>query len=671
MATEAAQSGASQEAPPDVSEHLTTEDRVGLLRAMLMMRGIEERAMTLYRQGKVPGSFYDGFGQEAVSAGPAWAMAAQDRLCILHRDLAAHVIRGVETERIFAQYMGREGGITGGRDGNVHFGDRTKGCVGMVSMLPDMMLIATGLAMAFKLRGEQRVAMTWFGDGSTSRGDFHEAMNWAGVQRLPVIFILENNQYAYSTPLDQQFAVDPVERAAAYGFPGVKVDGNDVEATFEVVRVARERALAGEGPTMIEALTMRMHGHAAHDDMKYVPKEKVEEWQAKDPIDLQVRRAEALGVDVAALRAEVTAEIDAAVERALESPMPDGATATDRLFADEPALLEDGNAPWSGFEEGGELMPTMTYLQAISDAMRQEMRSDERVFVMGEDIGTFGGAFKVTDGFIDEFGPKRVMDTPLAESAIIGCAIGAAVEGLRPIAEMQFSDFISCGFDQLVNVAGKMYYRMGLSVNITVRLPSGGGFSGGPYHSQNPEGWFMHSPGLKVVAPSTAEDAKGLLIAAVRDPNPVLFMEHKHLYRRVKGDVAEGSYETPFTARIAREGTDLTVIAYGAMVHTALEATEDLDGASVEVLDLRSLVPLDEEAILASVRKTSKVVIVDEANRTCAAGAEVAAVIAERGWEDLDGPVVRVASPDVPIPFSPTLEQAVLPAGRRREGGVP
>ncbi len=306
-------------------------------------------------------------------------------------------------------------------------------------------------------------------------------------------------------------------------------------------------------------------------------------------------------------------------------------------------------------------MPTMTYLQAISDAMREEMRSDERVFVMGEDIGTFGGAFKVTDGFIDEFGPQRVMDTPLAESAIIGCAIGAACEGLRPIAEMQFSDFISCGFDQLVNVAGKMYYRQGLSVNITVRLPSGGGFSGGPFHSQNPEGWFMHSPGLKVVAPSTAEDAKGLLIAAVHDPNPVVFMEHKHLYRRVKGDVAEGTYETPFTARIAREGTDLTVIAYGAMVHTALEATEDLDGASVEVLDLRSLVPLDEEAILASVRKTSKVVIIDEANQTCAAGAQVAAVIAERGWEDLDGPVVRVASPDVPIPFSPTLEQAVLP----------
>jgi pyruvate/2-oxoglutarate/acetoin dehydrogenase E1 component len=307
-------------------------------------------------------------------------------------------------------------------------------------------------------------------------------------------------------------------------------------------------------------------------------------------------------------------------------------------------------------------MPTMTYLQAISDGMRQEMRSDDRVLVMGEDIGIFGGAFKVTDGFIEEFGPDRVMDTPLAESGIIGTAIGAAVVGMRPIAEMQFADFITCGFDQLVSVAGKMYYRQGLPVNITVRLPSGGGFSGGPFHSTNPEAWFMHAPGLKVVAPSTAEDAKGLLISAVRDHNPVLFLEHKHLYRRVKGEVPDGRYTTPFSARVARAGTDLTVVTYGAMVHTVLEATEDIDGASVEVVDLRSLVPLDEAAILASVAKTSKVLIVDEANETCAAGAQVAAVIADRGFEDLDGPVRRLATPDVPIPFSPPLEQAVLPS---------
>src|SRR5215212_6957720 len=338
--------------PSAVSEHLTLDDRVALLRYMLLMRGIEERAMNLYRQGKVPGSFYDGYGQEAVSVGATFAMAAQDRLCILHRDLGGHLIRGVTPARILGQYMGREGGITGGRDGNVHFGDFRLGCVGMVSMLPDMMLVATGMAMAFKLRGDRRCAITWFGDGSTSRGDFHEAMNWAGVQRLPVIFVLENNQYAYSTPTGAQFAVDPVERAEAYGFPGISVDGNDPEAMFEATRQARERALAGGGPTLIEAVTMRMHGHAAHDDMKYVPKEQVEEWQAKDPIDRQVRRLEALGLDVAALRDEVRAEIEAAVEAALQMPMPAGETATDRVFADEPALLEDGNAPWSGFSGG-------------------------------------------------------------------------------------------------------------------------------------------------------------------------------------------------------------------------------------------------------------------------------------------------------------------------------
>jgi pyruvate dehydrogenase E1 component alpha subunit len=340
---------APAEASGDVSEHLTLDDRVALLRYMLLMRGIEERAMNLYRQGKVPGSFYDGYGQEAVSVGAAFAMSHQDRLCILHRDLGAHLIRGVTPARIFAQYMGREGGITGGRDGNVHFGDHRVGCVGMV-----MMLVATGMAMAFKLRGERRCALTWFGDGSTSRGDFHEAMNWAAVQRLPVIFILENNQYAYSTPLDQQFAVDPVERAAAYGFPGEKVDGNDAEAMFEATRRARERALAGEGPTLLEAVTMRMHGHAAHDDMKYVPKEQVEEWRKKDPIDRQETRLRDAGVDTAALRAEVKAAIDEGTEQALAMPMPDPGTATDRLFheGDEEILLGDGDAPWSGFVGG-------------------------------------------------------------------------------------------------------------------------------------------------------------------------------------------------------------------------------------------------------------------------------------------------------------------------------
>jgi TPP-dependent pyruvate/acetoin dehydrogenase alpha subunit len=342
--------------PQQLGDHtagrLTSDDSVALLRYMLLMRGIEERTMTLYRQGKVPGSFYDGFGQEAVSAGAAFAMAPEDRLCVLHRDLAAHLVRGVEPERIFAQYMGREDGITHGRDANVHFGDRRLGCVGMVSMLPDMMLVATGMAMAFKLRGERRCALTWVGDGATSRGDFHEAMNWAGVQRLPVIFVLENNQYAYSTPLRLQFAVDPVERAAAYGFPGVTVDGNDVEAVFAATLAARERALAGGGPTLIEAVTMRMHGHAAHDDMRYVPPELLERWRGHDPIAVQEQRLEP--ARVAELREEVAATLARALEVALASPMPDPATARDGVFCDgEAEPLGDGLAPSSG-HRGGE-----------------------------------------------------------------------------------------------------------------------------------------------------------------------------------------------------------------------------------------------------------------------------------------------------------------------------
>jgi pyruvate/2-oxoglutarate/acetoin dehydrogenase E1 component len=307
-------------------------------------------------------------------------------------------------------------------------------------------------------------------------------------------------------------------------------------------------------------------------------------------------------------------------------------------------------------------MPEMTYLQAISDGLREEMRHDDSVFCLGEDIGAFGGAFKVTDGFVEEFGADRVWDTPLAEAAIVSTAVGAAIEGMRPVCEMQFADFIACGFDQLVNVAAKMHYRQGIAVPMVVRLPSGGGFSGGPFHSQNPEAWFLQSPGLKVVAPSTPSDAKGLLAAAIRDPNPVLFMEHKNLYRRAKGEVAEGRYLTPIgEARVARAGTDLSVIAYGQMVQLALDATADLEGASIEVLDLRTLCPLDEAAILATVRKTSKVVVLHEATRSCGVGAEVAALIGERCFEDLDGPIVRVTAPDTPIPFSPPLERAILP----------
>jgi TPP-dependent pyruvate/acetoin dehydrogenase alpha subunit len=336
---------------PPVSDHLNGNDRVALLRYMLLMRGIEARAMSLYKQGRVPGSFYDGLGQEAVSAGAAFAMGPADALCVLHRDLAAHLVRGVTPDRIFAQYMGLAGGVTGGRDGNVHFGDRHLGCVGMVSMLPDMMLVAAGMAMAFAMRREARCALTWVGDGASSRGDFHEAMNWASLQRLPVIFVLENNQYAYSTPLHLQYAVDPVERAPAYGCAGVRVDGNDVEAVFEATRQARERALAGEGPTLIEAQTMRMHGHAAHDDMRYVPPELLEQWRARDPIERHEQRLLALGIDISAVGEQVAREVEAGATQALAMDLPDPTTVRDGVFCEgEPEPIGEGRAPWSGFQ---------------------------------------------------------------------------------------------------------------------------------------------------------------------------------------------------------------------------------------------------------------------------------------------------------------------------------
>ncbi len=348
MATQATQPAGSRAAY--ASAQLTLDDRIELLRSMLLMRGIEERVLSLYRQGKVPGSYYDGHGQEAVSAGAAFAMGPADRLCPLHRDLAAHLVRGVSPARVIGQYLGRAGGVTGGRDGNVHFGDWRLGCVGMVSMLPDMMLVAVGIAMAFRMRAEPRCAIAWCGDGSTSRGDWHEAMNWAAVQRLPVVFVLENNQFAYSTPCAAQFVVDPIQRAAAYGMPGVSVDGNDVEEVFEATRAARARAIAGEGPSLVEAVTMRMHGHAAHDPMSYVPAELLEQWRARDPIDRQARRLAELGVDVEAVRAAISAEIDRATEEALAMPMPDPATATrDAFHEDDADPLGDGRAPWSGF----------------------------------------------------------------------------------------------------------------------------------------------------------------------------------------------------------------------------------------------------------------------------------------------------------------------------------
>ena len=638
---------------------LDREDLFGIYRNMLTARGIEERGHILYKQGKIPGSFYTGRGNEASAVGVATAMSAEDVGCPLQRDMGVHITRGVEPWKIFAQYMGRADGPTHGRDGNVHIGDARLGLHAMVSHLPAMLPVAVGMGLAFRIREERRVAIAWCGEGAAARGDAHEGMNLAGVRRLPVVFVIDNNQWAYSTPTHLGYAVEHLaDRASAYGFDGVVVDGTDVLAVYREAKRAIEKAREGGGPTLIESLTLRMEGHAVHDDASYVPREMFEEWSRRDPIDRYRTWLRDNAAMTDAEEDEITAGVkkllNDALQRAEESPLPDPVDPARR------GLRDGRRARYAA----PQVMAEKTYLQAISDGLRQEMRRDQRVFVLGEDVGVYGGAFKVTHGFQEEFGAWRVIDMPLSETAIVAGATGAALMGMRPVAEMQFADFVSCAWDHLVTVAAKQHYRAGTPIPIVLRLPSGGGFSGGPFHSQNPESLFAHIPGLKVVCPATPEDAKGLLVSAIEDANPVLFFEHKHLYRRIKGEVPDERYTTPFgKARVHRAGDDIAVVTWGAMVYTATEAAEQLeaDGVSVEVLDLRTLIPWDRDAVLDSARRTSKVLVLHEDTRTGGFGAEIAATIAEEAFEHLDAPVKRIAAPDTPVPFSPPLEQAFIP----------
>ncbi len=500
------------------------------------------------------------------------------------------------------------------------------------------------------MQGKDLVAMTYIGDGGTSTGDFHEGLNLASVLNVPFVLIAENNGWAYSTPTSRQMRVKSIAtRAAAYGIPGEAVDGNDVLAVYEATKRAVERARSGGGgPTLIEARTFRMKGHAEHDDAGYVPKHMFEEWKLKDPIERFERHL--LGNNLA-------------TEDDLEGDHGEDRRPAQRRGRLRPRLAHA--AARAGVRGGvrGALM-AVTYLEAIRQALWDEMEKDERVFMLGQDIGTYGGAFRVTAGFLDKFGPGRIIDTPISESAMVGAAIGAAMMGLLPVVEMQFIDFISCAFNQIINFAAPNHYRWGQKVPLVVRGPSGGNVHGSAYHSQNPESYFQHTPGLKILAPGTVADAYGLMKAAIRDPNPVLYFEHKYLYRRLKDELPEGDGVVEIgKARVAREGRDLSVITYGAMLQLALEAAGRLeaDGIDLEVIDLRTIKPLDQETILASVRKTSRVIVLTEEQLTGSVAGEVAARISQDAFQWLDGPVHRLCCPDTPVPFSPTLEEAYLP----------
>jgi len=646
----------------------TKKETEAVYRALLLPRVIEEKKLRLIRQGRLS-KWFSGFGQEAIAVGVTWALEDDDYVLPMHRNLGVWTTRGVDLERLFCQLMGREGGFTKGRDRTFHFGLPEKNIVGMISHLAAMLPVASGLALAAKLRGQQRVAAAFVGEGATREGDFHEALNLASVWKLPVLFVVENNGYGLSTPTSDVIAVDDIaEAGSGYGMASVVVDGNNVLAVMEAVRNARKRALKGDGPTLLEMKTFRMRGHEEASGTKYVPKELQEKWATLDPIERFLPIAiEKLGAKrCQSIREELISQIDELAEWALTQPEVTSSAEKEHadLFAVSAAVETNGAAAQSSEKR---------FIDAISDGLRSWMRDEPESVVMGQDIAEYGGVFKVTEGFLEEFGADRVRNTPIIESAAVGAAMGLALAGMKAILEIQYADFISCGFNQIVNNLATTFYRWGAPVGVTIRAPFGGGIGAGPFHSQSMEAWFCHVPGLKVVIPSTPADAKGLILSSLDDPNPVLFFEHKKLYRSIRGSVPDAPVRVPIgKARCAREGTDITIVSWGVGVHWALEAAEEWStrGVEIEVIDLRTLVPWDREAVLASVRKTSRLIILHEASRTGGFGGEIAAEVTEMAFEHLDAPPMRIGGADLPIAFSKAIEEQVYSARARLDTAI-
>ena len=642
--------------------------------------------LRLIRQGRIS-KWFSGYGQEAVAVGCAWALRESDWLLPMHRNLGLWTTRGVELRPLFCQLMGKEGGFTNGRDRTFHFGLPERHIVGMISHMAAMLPVACGLGLAAQLEDSDRLACAFVGDGGTREGDFHEALNLASVWDLPVLFVVENNGYGLSTPTAEAVAPERIADAASgYDMPGKTVDGNDLFAVLGAVEAAAERARRGEGPTLLEMETFRVRGHEEASGTKYVPDALIEEWKERDPVERFERRLIEEGVlseeERQSRRSDIEEEVNAVAEWALDQPQVESTAENERAAVFAPPVEESPLGPRvERAEEAGEQpdkQPEKRFIDAVSDALHHAMQADERTLLLGQDIADYGGVFKVTEGFVEDFGPERVRNTPIIESGAIGAALGLAIEGFQPVVELQYADFVSCGFNQTVNNVATTRYRWGgahdTTVNVTLRMPYGGGLGAGPFHSQSMEALFCHVPGLKVVAPATPADAKGLLLAALADPNPVLFFEQKKLYRSVRGPVPEAPYRLPLgKARVAREGSDATVLTYGLGVGWALAEAERLgeeQGTQLEVIDLRTLVPWDRKAVLASLEKTSRLLVLHEAPRTGGFGAEIAAEIAETGFTLLDAPPVRVGAEDMPVPFSKNLEADIYSAQSKLRDGL-
>src|SRR5690554_4316159 len=641
---------------------ISNEELIHLYRNIVKPRMIEEKMLILLRQGRIS-KWFSGIGQEGIAVGATLALDKDEYVMPLHRNLGVFTSREMPFEKLFLQWQGKKEGFSKGRERSFHFGAKDYHICGMISHLGPQLAIADGVALAHKLSKEKKVSLAFSGDGGTSEGDFHEALNTAAVWELPVIFMIENNGYGLSTPIEEQFRCKQLaDKAIGYGMKGLTIDGNNILEVYKTIKEAREYCIKEQKPILIEAMTFRMRGHEEASGVKYVPKELFEEWGKKDPVknyeNFLLKENVIDDNFIATLRKEITDEIEAGIQVGFDAP---------DIVANAAEEVADVYAPHQGRTDDISGMKTteMRFIQALSEGLHQAMEKHEKLILMGQDIAEYGGAFKLTDGFVDHFGKGRVRNTPLCESAIVGTALGLSLKGYKAMMEMQFADFVTVGFNQIVNNLAKIHYRWGANADVVVRMPTGAGVGAGPFHSQSNEAWFFHTPGLKVVYPSSPMEAKGLLLAAFEDPNPILFFEHKALYRSISEEVPNDYYTIEIgKANVVQEGDDLTIITYGMGVHWAKEYAEKHPNESIYILDLRTLLPLDYEAIKEAVEATGKVLILHEDTLTGGIGGELSAWISENCFELLDAPILRCASLDTPVPFAIPLEQNFLAKSR-------
>ena len=635
-----------------------------LYKTLLYPRMVEEKMLILLRQGRI-GKWFSGIGQEAIAVGSTLAMQSEEYILPMHRNLGVFTSRNIPLKKLMAQWQGKLSGFTKGRDRSFHFGTQDYKIVGMISHLGPQMALADGIALADLIADKKQATLVFTGEGATSEGDFHEAINVASVWNLPVIFLIENNGYGLSTPINEQFNCKHlVDRAIGYGIEGIQLDGNNILEVYDKLSEIAESIRANPRPVLVECLTFRMRGHEEASGTKYVPQHLFDEWTKKDPVknfENYLVTENILNEElIATIKREYKAQIEHDVEEAFNEQEPEAQTAIE---------IADMFAPYQAQQSlPGSAQTEKRYLDAISEGLREGMQRYDNLVIMGQDIAEYGGAFKITDGFVAQFGKARVRNTPICESAIVGAGLGLSINGYKAVVEMQFADFVTCGFNQIVNNLAKTHYRWGEKADVVVRMPTGAGTGAGPFHSQSNEAWFTKTPGLKVVYPAFPYDAKGLLIAAIEDPNPVIYFEHKYLYRSLSGLVPDGYYTVEIgKANVLKQGEQLSIITYGLGVHWALDYLNNHPEISATLVDLVSLQPWDKAAVAAAVKATGKVIILHEDTLSSGFGAELAAWIAENCFQDLDAPVMRCASLDTAIPMSKVLEDDFLAKARLAE----